>query len=205
MICNVAASLFLRPVSVRFRHWIATKDVVFVAGLYKSATSLIVRKCAEFGLSNPSAYTNQLERAYGRSKPRYLTHECQEFRTINKLLRMRRDCRGTIRPVEQYLQRWGRHIVVKDPRLVFTIHGWLNAAERAGFRPGVILSWRPFDELKMAWEFAPFTERLIRLGCLPAHILALHELAAWCRRRSVPTFSISYADAILLDREVARL
>ncbi len=176
-----------------FATWVRKHDVLFVAGVYKTGTSLAVNLCVKAGCSDPSRETNPGERGYGNSISRYLTRECKVLRQVNEGLLRRDDRVVTVgRPSpEHYLLEWGCPVVLKDPRFVFTLQRWIVAVRRLGRRPGVIFSDRSRDELITAWEIAPFTRRLLMQDQFRTYLVSFQEGLAWCVGNSVSHIVIS--------------
>jgi len=186
----------------RFAARVSTHDVLFVAGVYKTGTSLAVDLCVRAGYRDPSGETNPGERGYGSSLTRYVTHECKVLRQVNDRLLTRHDRVARVRRAspESYLLEWGCPIVLKDPRFIFTLPRWISAARRLGHEPGVIFSHRPRDELVTAWEVAPFTSDLLMQNRLGAYLASFQERLAWCLRAGVPHIVISLEELRRIDR-----
>lgn len=176
----------------------AGKDVVLVVGLYKSGTSLAVELCAGSGFNDPSASTNPTERGFGLSLCRYLTHECSVLRGLNEgWLKSCDPFTGTAR-AERYLVGCDHPVVLKDPRFLFTLPRWVAAAHRLHLRVGVLFPDRSRDELRLAWEAAPFTRDLLRRNLLQGYLAAFEEQKAWCRKNRVPHLAVSLNQLRLL-------
>lgn len=159
--------------------------MVFVVGPYKSGTSLLAELLAERGFVDPSSVTNPNERAYGLTVPRYLTHECATLRSVVDQLMPSRVVRGRFRLAglpgsgggpspEDYLSAWRSPVVLKDPRFVYTLPRWIEAAATLGRRTCVCFTTRDAAGLEEAWRAAPFTRGLLRLG---QH----REMSEWAR------------------------
>lgn len=189
--------------------WLVDKDIVFIVGLYKTGTSLAVDLCGRVGFADPSRQTNPTERGYGLSLHRYLTRECRVLRSLNEALmtghagltatarfhnpRLQRSAwrHGSIRSPETYLFEWHPPIVLKDPRFVFTLPRWIVAASHLFLRAGVIFTYRPPNELLMAWDAAPLTRELLMRGKFAAYSAAYDEQLAVCHDEGIPHVVLS--------------
>jgi len=187
---------------VALNGWLSEMDAMFIVGLYKTGTSLCVRLCASAGFKDPSRETNPKERGFGCSVGRYVTHECSILRRLNESWLRRKDIMGMVTSAEHYLLAWGRPVVLKDPRFVFTLPAWIIAAWKLGFKAGVIFPRRPRSDLEVAWESAPFTRDLLLKGGLDEHIKALLEQKVWCLQVGVPHVHISLEKLRLLTGAV---
>ncbi|MBI4204913.1 MAG: hypothetical protein HY527_07785 [Betaproteobacteria bacterium] len=98
-----------------------------------------------------------------------------------------------------YLLEWGHPIVLKDPRLLFTLPHWVIAARRLGRVLGVIFCYRPNDELIAAWEVAPYTRDLLMHDKFQTYLALLREQQAWIYRAGVSYLVLSLQELRQID------
>jgi hypothetical protein len=161
-------------------------DVAVVCGPYKSGSSLLTDILEEGGYFDPSRATNPRERAYGTTGGRYLTRECALARTVNESLLGRGTTGRVALGPADYLALWPFPVVVKDPRFVFTLSHWLDAARWLRKSVCVCFTTRPAREIEGAWDDAPYTRGLLRRRVLAAMNEAQLSCFALCRNRGVP-------------------
>lgn len=138
-------------------------DVVMVCGLYKSGTSMTAKLLEDiFGFYNPAHYTNPHGKAIGRNGDLYSTRECNILFKINEALMNGNSLDSQNNSLlSAYLLNWPRPFVLKDPKLVYTLPLWLDAAHSQGLKCLVTFTNRSADELMTSWQKAQYTGGLL--------------------------------------------
>lgn len=186
----------------------ASGPIVLVCGAYKSGTSLATKLCEGLGFWNPAELTNPLEVGWGTSIARYSTRECLVLREQNLRIRgtgaeLERSVTGTallgvsshhLALTVSYLAERTRPLVLKDPMFAYTLHVWLAAARHSGRPCYVLFTRRPREQLRFAWDNAPYTAPLLRAGALDTLLALLQVQRDHCRRQGLPHTMISLAE-----------
>ncbi len=161
-------------------------QVVLVCGLYKSGTSLATQLLTQAGLFNPASTTNPDERAYGQQLARYSTNECLQLRSLNNEL-MANEAHDYHTAITSYLAQWAKPMVLKDPKLVYTLVYWLKVLDASGLSFLVVFTQRQQTELIQAWQKAPLTRGLDDVhGAVQTWSATLQKDIALCQEYGVP-------------------
>lgn len=176
-------------------------DVVFVIGLHKTGTSLLVEYLANRFLDT-SRTTNPQERGYGKTIPRYLTRECAVVRRINECYRAKalsvtsektaHVFMGARDEMEVFLRSWSVSIVLKAPFFGYSLNDWLDAAWRIGHRTCVCGTHRSLPQVIEAWTRAPYTRELLAQDELPRLSAAIRYQIAYAHAYGVDIRKFTY-------------
>src|SRR3990172_6485470 len=214
----IANPEFIIPIALRY-----TFDVAFICGVYKSGTSLLTKILSNSFYFDPSTITNPREHGYGVSKLRYLTRECTLIRKINEnLLPQRLSIASNVLSAiknraytarrsseiadpEDYLRLWQVPIVIKDPRLVYTLPTWIAVALTLKKKVCVCFTVRSIGELTEAWMNAPFTRPLLAKKVHKNMLEWQGEQYRMCRQIGVPISVHDINSLRILDRILSEL
>jgi len=188
---------------------------VFVAGPYKSGTSLLTSFIENEGFVNPARLEGSRERGYGRAVDRYRTGESKIVRGLNERLlwhtcgapaseRIIQHAPLSFRlEIAAYVSCLPVSVVLKDPLFCSTLPVWLEATEHEGRRAFVFLTFRDETELKQSWAFAPFTKALAANmpGVVAGMAKAVDALGPLAMARGVPCCPVRYVELLQFARQ----
>jgi hypothetical protein len=184
----------------------------FVAGPYKTATSLLAARLEASGFVNPASIEGSTERGYGRRVTRYRTRESKTVRKLNEKiltnafssplpkqivysssLRWKRE-------IASYLESFHVPIVIKDPLFCSTLPVWLELTYMVGFLPLVFLTFRPCG-LVPAWKHAAYTRHLLREcpDLLDRMVCNSYQLVTYLNNARVPYCLADYRDLVYVQ------
>lgn len=149
-------------------------DVVFVCGLYKSGTSLLttILETKEKPFYNPAQQTNPSGEAIARDGGHYQTRECSRlFRTNKLLIRSAFQQYNALRTIADYLNRYRKPLVLKDPQLLISLPYWLEGALYCNYKPAVAFTCRDEHQIAYSWKEAPFTKHVLHNNSQAIRIL----------------------------------
>lgn len=173
-------------------------DLIFVCGLYKTGTSLITEFIEnKLGFINPSAVTNNYERAYGKMVDRYYTRECKILRALNSELINSEIVEDN--KMEDYLLNLDLPSILKDPQFCLTLNYWYPLAIKIGYNPLIIFTSRNHEEIEISWKFAPYTRKLINNGQFNLFYNAFEKQKAIAKTEHYHHINLDFFDIIKLS------
>lgn len=192
--------------------------VVFVAGFYKTGTSLATAMVERTGFHNPADEDNPGEWGRGLTVDRYPTRESRMLRALNRQCLERggyemagRDPRRVSRSL--YLDMafaaltWrDRPTVVKDPTLTWTLPAWVSVCRSLGIDMSVVMTYRRRN-LAAALQHAAYTRGAKNWMDTSADGIRdrFAKNAETLRIRGIPTLVLSHEELTLQNQRCRRV